>query len=395
MIARFGVFGIRQFLALLLSAGIMSACGSPEATVDATAPGTVEAAPAPVAVAVQPAVERALPQVVRATGTFVADEISEVTPQVSGQVIETPVDVGDVVKAGQLLVRLDDRDARLRLMQAEAALQQAQAQAARAQAEAKRNADLVQSGDISRSAYEQLTTQVAVAEAAVAQADAQVAGARKALQDTQILAPFSGHVSARDVAIGEYVSTSANVATIVRITPIKLDLRVPESNAANVQRGMTVTAMVPAHPETTFTGEISALNVAIDPASRSMTIAARFPNNDGRLMPGMFGTADVQLPASEAAVLVPPSAIVSIANGEATGVFVVEGDTARMRVVQTGGQHDGLVRILAGLEAGTPVVVSNVAQLIDGSLIRVESGSIASATADPGVTPAPSGAGAQ
>jgi RND family efflux transporter MFP subunit len=388
--------GIRQFVLILLalSMGVIAACGAEQAP-DATTPAAENAPREPVTVSVQPAVERTLPQVVEATGTFVADETSEVTPQVSGQIVETPVDVGDTVKAGQLLVRLDDRDARLRLMQAEAALQQAAAQAARAQAEVKRNADLVQTGDISRSAYEQLTTQVAVADAAVAQAEALVASAKKALEDTHVLAPFSGHVSERDVAVGEFVNTSANVATIVRITPIRLELLVPESSAAHMKRGMPVTARVPAHPDADFAGEVSALNVAIDPASRSMRIEARFPNADGRLMPGMFGTAEVHLPASEQAVFVPPSAVVPIANGEAAGVFVVEGETARVRVVQTGDQHEGMVRILAGLEPGTPVVVSNAEQLMDGSQIRVVETTAAAEPGDTGRSEAAGGAGVQ
>lgn len=376
MIARLRTADIRSLIALALAASLLSACGPTQSAVDATA--AAAESNTPVAVQVEAAVERELPIVVRATGTFVADESSDVTPQLAGQVIATPVNVGDTVKVGQVLVRLDDRDARLRLQQAEAGLLQARAQAARAQAEAKRNADLVQTGDISRSAYEQLTTQVAVAEAAVAQSEAQVAGARKALDDTTVVAPFSGHVSAREVAIGEWVTTSSRLATIVRITPIKLELRVPESSAADVQRGMAVTVSVPAHPDRTFTGQISALNVAIDPASRSMTIEARFPNTDSLLMPGMFGTAEVQLPASQPAIFVPPSAVVSVANGEAAGVYVVEHQTARMRVVQPGETHDGLVRILAGLEAGTPVVVSNVEELIDGTPISVTgAGSVA------------------
>lgn len=371
MISRLRMNVMRQVLVVTLCAGFVSACQSSDPSVDAAAAGAPVADVTEVAVDAQPVLEREVPTIVRATGTFIADESSEVTPQVSGQVVATPVNVGDIVTTGQLLVRLDDRDARLTLRQAEAALQQAEAQAARAQAEVKRNADLVQSGDISRSSFEQLTTQVAVADAAVAQAAAQVASAQQAIDDTAILAPFSGHVSARGVAVGEFVNTSAKVATIVRITPIKLELRVPESSAAALRRGMPVTATVPAHPGATFTGEVSALNVALDAASRSMTIEARFANADRRLMPGMFGSADVQLPATERALFVPSAAMVSLANGESAGVFVIEGGTARVRVVQPGEQRDGFVRVLAGLDPGTLVATTNVAQLIDGSRVRV------------------------
>jgi RND family efflux transporter MFP subunit len=364
-------------LTSVVAAGMLTACGRAEPAVEATTPP-----PAPSVVAVRTAIadERNVPAIVRATGTFVADESSEVTPQVSGQVVETPVDIGDTVKTGQVLVRLDDRDAGLKLRQAQATLQQAEAQARRAQTEAKRNADLVQSGDISRSSYEQLTTQVAVAEAAVAQAAAQVAAAEKAVADAVILAPFSGHVSARPVAVGEYVTTSTKVATIVRITPIKLQLQVPEASAATLRSGMAVTATVPAHPDRTFAGTITALNVAIDPASRAMAIEARFANGDGRLMPGMFGSAEIQLPATERSVFVPEGAVAALANGESFAVYAVDGDVVRVRVVQPGERKDGMVRVVAGLEPGVVVATSNLGQLFEGGRIRPEASPEAAAT---------------
>ena len=368
-------------LAGAFAAGTLAACGGAESAVEATTP-----APAPSVVAVRTvtAEEREVPSIVRATGTFVADESSDVTPQVSGQVIETPVDVGDRVTTGQVIVRLDDRDAGLKLRQAQASLQQAEAQARRAKTEADRNADLVRSGDISRSSYEQLTTQVAVADAAVAQAAAQVGAAEKAVSDAVILAPFSGHVSARPVAVGEYLTTSTKVATIVRITPIKLQLQVPEAAAATLRPGMTVSATVPAHPDRTFTGTVTAMNVAIDPASRAMAIEARFANADGRLMPGMFGSAEIQLPATERSVFVPESAVASLANGESFAVYTIDGDVVRVRVVQPGERKDGMVRLVAGLEPGVVVATSNLGQLFEGAHIRAESAAAQPARSDAG-----------
>jgi membrane fusion protein (multidrug efflux system) len=320
-----------------------------------------------------------VPTVVRATGTFVADESSSVTPSVSGQVVATPVNVGDMVQAGDMLVRLDDRDARLKLGQAQAALQQAEAQARRAAAEAKRNSDLVDGGLISPSSYEQFTTQLAVAEAAVAQAASQVAAAEKAVADAVIEAPFNGHVSARPVAVGEYVNTSTKVTTVVRISPIKLQLLVPESAAASLRPGMAVSATVNAHPGRTFTGTVSALNVAIDPASRAMSIEVRFSNADARLMPGMFGSAEVRLPATERGVFVPEAAVTPLPNGESFAVYAVDGDAVRVRVVQPGERQNGMVRLLAGLDAGTVVATTNLNHLFEGARVRAE---MPAATAD-------------
>jgi membrane fusion protein (multidrug efflux system) len=360
---------------VLAGAALFPACGGANAAIEATTPAPESA---PIGIRTAAAVERDVPTVIRVTGSFVADESSDVTPQVPGQIIATLVNVGDIVQAGQVLVRLDDRDARLKVRQAEASLLQAEAQARRAQAEAKRNVELVESGDISRSSYEQLTTQVAVAEAAVAQAAAQVASAQKGVDDAVIVAPFSGHISARPVAVGEYVATSAKVATVVRITPIKLQMLVPESAAATLRKGMSVTASVPAHPGRTFAGTVSALNVAIDPSSRAMAIEAAFPNRDAALTPGMFGSAEVRLPATERVLFVPEAAVVPLPNGESFAVYVVEGDVVRVRVVQPDVREGGMVRVLSGLEPGVPVAASNVKQLFEGARVRVEAATASS-----------------
>jgi membrane fusion protein (multidrug efflux system) len=319
------------------------------------------------------AVERELPTVIRATGTFVADESSDVTAQVSGSVLETAVKVGDVVAQGHVIVRLDARNAMLDLELAQAGLQQAEAQSRNAKVEADRNAGLVKSGDISRSTYEKLTTQLLTADAAVAQAKARVATATKAVEDTRIMAPFGGHVSARPVAVGEYVTPTTKLATILRIQPIKLQLQVSESDAGKLKRGMAVRAEVPAHPKTAFRGTVSALNVALDPNSRAMTIDVQFPNADDRLLPGMFGTAEIQLPETERVVYVPRAAVSTIANGQSSAVYLIEGSTARVRVVQTGEVQGELVRILAGISGGAVVATTRVNELFDGAHVRIAS----------------------
>jgi RND family efflux transporter MFP subunit len=359
---------------LAFAGAVAAACGGAGAEAPAAGRRAVPVPAESITVTAAVVEERAVPITVRATGTFVADESSDVTSQVPGSVVQTLVDVGDTVRSGQLLVRLDDRQARLELSQAQAALQQVQAQAENARVEARRHGELVESGDISRSTYEKLTTQLATGEAAVAQARARVSLAEKALDDTSIAAPLDGAVSARPVAVGEYVTPSTKLVTIVRIHPLRLEIQVPESYAATLQIGMAVRAEVPAHPGTVFTGTITARNPAIDPSSRVMTVEARFANRDGKLTPGMFATAEIQLPATEPALFVPRRAVTAIANAESSIVYVVDGDTVRVRVVQLGQEQDGTARILSGVEAGAMVATSQLAQLFDGATVRVSPG---------------------
>jgi len=343
------------------------------AVTDTRAQQPVSREPTVVTIETAGAVERELPTVIRATGTFVADESSDVTAHVSGSVLETAVKVGDVVAEGHVIVRLDARNAVLDLDLAQAGLQQAEAQSQNAKVEADRNAALVKSGDISRSTYERLTTQLLTAEAGVAQAKARVATAAKAVEDTRIMAPFAGHVSARPVAVGEYVTPTTKLATILRIQPIKLQLQVSESDAARLKRGMAVRAEVPAHANTAFRGTVSALNVALDPNSRAMTIDVQFPNTDDKLLPGMFGTAEIQLPETQRVVYVPKAAVSTIANGQSSAVYVIEGSTARVRVVQTGEVQGELVRILAGISGGAVVATTRLNELFDGAHVKIAS----------------------
>jgi membrane fusion protein (multidrug efflux system) len=151
-----------------------------------------------------------------------------------------------------------------------------------------------------------------------------------------------------------------------------------EAAAAALHPGMVVSSVVPAHPGRTFNGTISALNVAIDPGSRAMSIEVKFANGDGRLMPGMFGSAEVQLPAKERGVFVPESAVAALPNGESFAVYAVDDGAVRVRVVQPGERQHGMVRVLAGLEPGIIVATSNLNQLFEGARVQTATPAAAS-----------------
>ena len=280
---------------------------------------------------------------------------------------------------------------------ARAAWESAQAQARQAQVDAQRYADLVRTGDVSLSNYEKLRMQAETAEAqansareqydaalntarqsyqSVASASATVSGARaqlglaqKALADTTIRAPFSGYVTARPVSPGEWVTASSTIATVVRIQPLKLELQVPEGTAGKLRAGMPVTARVAAFAGRDFSGEIRAINPAIDPQSRAITVEALFPNEDLALKPGMFASARVILDGVEHAIYVPRQAVVADPDTDSSHVYVVEEGVARLRVVRPGAPDDQRVRILSGVSEGD-VVITNPAEVFDGAPVR-------------------------
>jgi multidrug efflux pump subunit AcrA (membrane-fusion protein) len=421
---------MRKHTVLLLFA-LACSCASkkPSQTVE-----TNTAKPIPVATTIS--LVRQVPATFDETGTFAADESSDVAPLVAGRVIRTPVDVGALVKAGQVICELDHRDAELKLQQVRAQLaeataavrqaqmriglasgkfeeakvpevaaaranyESAQAQAKLAAADAQRYANLVASGDVSRSAFEKARTQqetaeaqanatrqqlegtlnaarqsyqvVSSSEASLDAVRAQVSQAEKGLADTYIRAPFEGYISDRPVSAGEYVALTNKIATVVRVRTLKLQLQTPEQQAAKSKVGMKVVARVSAYPGRDFTGTVSAINPAVDPNSRVFVLEARFNNPDNALRPGMFSTARVLLPGGENAVFVPRRAVIRDKTTDSNLVYVVDHGQARMRVVLVGEAQGDSVRIQSGLSGNESIVTNNQSQLFDGAPVQAQ-----------------------
>lgn len=378
---------------------------------------------------------RSVPSYIEATGSLTANETSNVAPQTSGQVASTPVSVGAYVRQGTVIARLNDHDARLRLQQAQAGVRQAAAsvrqaevrlglgpngrfdastipevrsaaaaydatlaQQRLAEANARRYAELVETGDVARSVYDQYRTQaetaraqaansrqqletainqakqsnqgIQTAQAALEGAQAQVAIAQKAVADTTVRAPYSGYISARPIAVGEYVTTASVIATVLLTNPLKLQLQVPELNAPRMQPGMTVSLSVDSYPDRKFGGRVSAINPAIDPASRAVTVEAVVDNPDNALRSGMFVTARITMPGGGQSVFVPREAVVNDQNTNSYRVFVIQDTTAHLRIVQIGDEENGMVQILTGVGADEEVAINNLQQLYEGAKVQ-------------------------
>ncbi|OLE53314.1 MAG: hypothetical protein AUG51_13640 [Acidobacteria bacterium 13_1_20CM_3_53_8] len=378
---------------------------------------------------------RTVPTFIEAIGSLTATETSNVAPQTSGQVASTPVNVGAFVRQGEVIAKLNERDARLRLQQSQAsakqsaaAVRQAEArlglgpnsrfdastipevrsaaaaydaalsQQRLAEANAKRYAELVETGDVARSVYDQYRTQaetaraqannarqqmetainqarqnnqaIQSAQAAFEASQAQVAIAQKAVSDTAVRAPYSGYVSSRPVAVGEYVTTASVIATVLLTNPLKLQLLVPEAQAPRVQTGMAVALSVEAYPDRKFNGRVTAINPAIDPVSRSFTVEAEVDNPDNALRSGMFTTARIALPGGAQSIFAPREAVIHDQNTNSYRVFVIQGTTAHLRIVQVGDEENGMIQINSGLQPDEEVATNNQQQLYEGAKVQ-------------------------
>jgi RND family efflux transporter MFP subunit len=371
----------------------LAACVASLTFISAGCKGTESAGPAvepraPAAVAVAPVKGIDEPVIIEATGSFQADESSDVAPESSGRVTETPVDVGQHVAKGAVLIRIQAVDANLRLDEARAAVERSEAnlklaesQNSLAQTTAKRNEALLKGGLVPQTTADEARTQaetsansVLVARATVSQSRAQLALAQKAVNDVVVVAPFAGYISQRRVAAGEFVQPSTAVVTLLRIDPLRLQLTIPSVQAGAVAAGQAVIARVDAFPGKTFEGKISAVNPLIAAESRSFTVEARVPNPGGQLKPGMFAVASINQGRTERAMLVPKRAVVEDVNTNSFRVFVVDKENiARVRVVQLAARQTEAdsTKILTGIKEGERVATTNLADLYDGAVIQV------------------------
>ena len=216
------------------------------------------------------------------------------------------------------------------------------------------------------------------AQASLSYARAQTAIARKAVEDTIIKAPFAGYVSSRPIAAGQYVALTAKIATVVRVTPLKLDLQVQESNAPQLQLNAEVEASVPGYPGRTFQGRVTAINPTVDSNSRTVLVEAKFANQDLALKPGMFATARILLNGSSMGIFLPKSSVLTDPSTNSSQVFFVRDGKARVAVVQLGAVDGDMIQILSGISENFVVATNHLQDLFDGEPVEAETSAISS-----------------
>jgi membrane fusion protein (multidrug efflux system) len=248
---------------------------------------------------------------------------------------------------------------------------------------------LIESGDVSRSFYDdqrarrdQLKEQydvalaqarqnyaaVEVARTNVANTQAQLALARKNLSYAIIPAPIDGFVTERTADLGEYVSPQAKVATIVRTNPLRIRIDIPEQAIPEVRVGQSVSIMTSAWPDKSFAGRVARIAPNVSATSRTLTVEAEIENSSNTLKPGQFATVRILQEKAEPAVLIPARAIVTEAG--VSRVFVIKDGHAEQRLVQTGQTEGDLIEVKNGVKTDEQVATSGLERLSDGVAVK-------------------------
>jgi RND family efflux transporter MFP subunit len=390
---------------LLLTSVLVAGCSTKAET-------TVDAAKAaePLAIATAAVESRPIDRYLRVTGSLVADAQSEVSAETAGRVIATPVERGTRVAEGALLVRISPAETSAQLQEAEANAAQiearlgldgakpfdrtrvpdvmnAKASLDLAEAEFNRMRSLLDQKVISQSEFDQRRTQLEAArqsyQAAQNQADqsyrsleaarARTSLAQKAVADTAVRAPIAGLVAERLVSVGDYVTRGQRVATVVRVDPLRVELTVPEQHVSLVKVGQQVRLTVDAYHGEEFPATVKFVSPSLRSDQRALTVEAVAPNADGRLKPGLFATALVRQPDAAPALLVPESAVETVAG--TSRVYVVKDNRSgqgqiEARIVTTGEKVQNQIEITSGVAKGEVVASEPKGRLSDGQYVK-------------------------
>jgi len=326
--------------------------------------------PAPVVVAT--AVRRDVPRLARTYGSVLASATAQIKSLVEGRVLEAFFTEGDMVKAGDLLFRIDPRPFRADLDQAQAVLARDQAQLDKARLELARQKDLSRRGVASAQKFEQAQADAKALAATVAADAATVANARLKLGYTEIRAPFSGKTGPILVHPGNIVKANGDTAlvTLSAIEPVRISVTLaqqmlPLLQARMREGGTTMTAAIPGDTAPPIVAKVDFVGATVDPRSGTIEVRATVENRDHRLVPGQFVTASLVLETFRDVVAVPFEAINTGQDG--SYVYVVgAGDKVEARSVALLYADSGVAAIQGGIAPGDRVVTDGQLRLAPG-----------------------------
>ncbi len=317
--------------------------------------GSGEAARRPVPVEVAPVTTQKMVETARFSGTLRPVRQVEIAASSGGLISDIRFKGGDQVKQGDVLVQLDDRVAKANLAEAEAALKDAQSKN-------DRNQELLKRGTVSEATAENTETELAVAEGLVNTAKAK-------LDVLTITAPFDGRMGFREVEVGSYAGVGSPLASIYDDTSLILEFDVPQRMLATLKVGDEVTCTSDAFADGACTGKIDVFDPVVNQSTRTITVRAIVPNDDGAMRGGAGVRVAVTTAVKDEALVVPNAAVVRTLLGYR--VFRVENGVAKQVDVEIGARTEKVTEIVSGLSKGDMVVTLGQFQLEDGAPVTV------------------------
>ena len=304
-------------------------------------------------------------------GTVRGQKEVELKFEVSGTLTAINFREGDLVKEGQELATINDREAQLRLQYANSKQATAEAQLKLARKRLTVNEELFRLGAIIRPKLEESQIEVEQAETQVDTASKETGLAEHELDRTTLEAPMAGVIGTRQVEPGEYVTPQSVIATLMDVNSVYVELGIIERDIERIRLGQRVKVSVDSLPNATFEGKVDNLAPVIEGKSRTLTAKVKVENTQGQLLPGMFARADVAVFEKPNALVVPTSALKDTdGDGKFESVFVAAaGDKAALKPITIGYLTTDYAEVSQGLDEGEQVITEDRGNLKDGSAL--------------------------
>lgn len=305
------------------------------------------------------------------TGAFSPVNWAYVKSKVAGDMRAVYVREGESVKKNQVIARVDVVELEARVQEKVGNLESSRAQLDLAYKIRTNNEQLFQRGFISQNAFDNSESGYLQAKGVVKANEAQLALAKKALDDSIIRAPIDGVVSERLVQAGEKVAVDGKLFTVMDLSRMELAASIPSGEIGNVQIGQSVVFRVEGFTDRTFTGKVDRINPTTQSGSRSIPVYVIIDNRDFALKGGMFAKGAITVGKLASVKTVPMDAVHQ--EGESTVVYTVENGVLKRRAVKVGLRSDemGITEIIQGVEPRAVVVHGRFNNLREGSKVRV------------------------
>ncbi|MCJ7458385.1 MAG: efflux RND transporter periplasmic adaptor subunit [candidate division Zixibacteria bacterium] len=327
------------------------ACKNGKSSLPARQSGTSGARVPVDAIVIQP---QLLENRIYTTGTLLANEEVELRPEIAGRVTDVLFTEGSMVRKGDVLIKINDRELKAQLKGKEIEEKQASDLEARARR-------LFEVKGISQEEYDKTANTLNMIKAQKEVIQAQLA-------KTEIVAPFDGIIGLRYVSQGSFVSTNMLVATMQDVNPIKVEFSVPEKYVKQIKKGTEITVQV-GDSEKEYKGVVYAVESKIDLATRTIKSRAKIPNPNRDLIPGSFAKVEIILEQLPHAILVPSESVIPELNGEK--VFICINGKARSIPVKAGIRTETGIQIVEGLNPQDTLILTGLLQLSDGKAVEI------------------------
>lgn len=292
-------------------------------------------------------------EVIEVSGTILANEATEIRPEISGRIIQLNIREGSIVSQGSLLVKIYDADLQAQLKKLQVQLQIAE------KAE-ERQRELLKIGGIAQQDYDLSVLQIS-------NIKADIELVKVSISKTEIRAPYNGRIGLKNISPGAYISPATLLTTITQINQKKVEFSVPEKYSSQIQNGLPIELRLDESGKK-YQASVLAKESTIDQNTRNLRVRAMIKGNDDMLVPGSFTKVRIILGRNDQAVMIPSNSIIPQARNKQVAVY--RGGEASMEAVTTGIRDSSRIQVVTGLKPGDTIITTGLLFVKAGSKIK-------------------------